>query len=431
MDAQKDVKIIPGSSTMNLSAHSSSKLFSLIEKEHVRQEKNINLIASENYASPNIMRATGSQLTNKYAEGYPGKRYYGGCEVVDEIESYGNELARSIYQAAHANLQPHSGSQANMAVYFSQLKPQDTVLGMSLIAGGHLTHGHKINFSGTLYNFVGYNVSPEDEQIDYDEISLLADQHKPKLIIAGASAYSRFIDFARIALIARDHGALFMADMAHISGLVATGLHPNPVPVADFVTSTTHKTLRGPRGGMILCKADFAQAIDKAVMPGLQGGPLMHVIAAKAMALEEARSPEFKTYQLQVLANAQAMCETFASLGHHLVAGGTDNHLFLLNLTECTHERIAALSGKEAEETLQKAHITVNRNCVPRETKSPLITSGLRMGTPAITSRGMKENDARQIAHWIHEALTRHDDAAFLQKLQDKVSAFCSLFPIY
>lgn len=409
----------------------SSKVFSLINEEQQRQEQTINLIASENYASSDILRANGSVLTNKYAEGYPGKRYYGGCEVVDKIETHAQETARKLFSCAHVNVQPHSGSQANMAVYLSALKPQDTVLGMSLNAGGHLTHGHKINFSGALYNFVPYTVSPENEQLDYDEIAILANQHNPKMIIAGASAYSRTIDFARIAEIAQDNGALFMADMAHIAGLVAAGLHPSPIPVADFVTSTTHKTLRGPRGGMICSKAEFAQSIDRAVFPGVQGGPLMNVIAAKAIAFEEAFSPAFKEYQKQVIANAQAMAQTFKDLGYHIVAGGTDNHLFLINLKQSRDPRVQSMNGKKVETLLAQCNIVLNRNGVPFDTESPLLGGGVRIGTPAVTTRGFHVHDCRQIAQWIHEAIIHHDDALRLARIKEAVTTLCAQYPIY
>ncbi len=404
----------------------SSTALTLLDKETLRQEHTINLIASENYASKDVLAATGSTCTNKYAEGYPGKRYYAGCEVVDEIEEYARQQGKKLFGADHVNVQPHAGSQANMAAYLSLLQPGDTILAMGLPSGGHLTHGHPVNFSGKLFNFVHYHVSPENEQLDYDEIAILANQHRPKLIVAGASAYSRTIDFARIAAIAQDNNALFMADMAHIAGLVATGLHPNPVNVAHIVTSTTHKTLRGPRGGLILCRADYAQQIDKSVMPGMQGGPLMHSIAAKAVAFEEALMPQFKTYQQQVLANAKTMCEEFKALGYHIVAGGTDNHLFLINLKKTTN-----LTGIVVEKALEQAGIVLNRNTIPYDEESPFTTSGIRIGTPAVTTRGFGEKEVKQIVQWIHEVIGKHNDTSYLTKIRHEVEALCKRFPIY
>jgi len=395
-------------------------IFELIEREKVRQESTISLIASENYASERVLRATGSVLTNKYAEGYPYRRYYGGCSVVDEVETYAMDLGKKLFEADHINVQPHSGSSANLAVYFSRLKVGDTVLGMSLSSGGHLTHGHKVNFSGTLYNFVSYGVSPEDELIDYDEIALLADQHRPKMIVAGTSAYSRFVDYERLYAIAKQHEAILFIDMAHVAGLIAAKIHPSPMPFADIVSSTTHKTLRGPRGGFICCKGEFAKSIDRAVMPGCQGGPLMHVIAAKAVAFEEASTPEFKTYQKTVINNAKLMAKTFADLGYRLVSGGTDTHLFLLDI-----KGSKGLSGVEVEQMLAKCNIVVNRNSIPFDTESPMVTSGIRIGTPAVTTRGFGRDEVIQIVHWVDEAIKKRDDEQFLAKLKKKVVVKC------
>ena len=397
-------------------------IFELIDEERRRQERTINLIASENYASREVLEATGSVLTNKYAEGYPGRRYYSGCEVIDKVENEAIVSGKSLFGAEYINVQPHSGSQANMAVYLDQLEAGDTVLGMSLDSGGHLTHGHRLNFSGKIFNFVAYGVSPEDEKLDYDEIEILTNQHKPKLIIAGASAYSRIIDFARISKIAKDNHAKFMVDMAHIAGLVAAKLHPSPIPVADFVTSTTHKTLRGPRGGFICCRAEFGKKIDRSVMPGTQGGPLMHIIAAKAIAFREANTLKFKEYQEQVLKNSQAMCAELKSLGYNIVSGGTDNHLFLVNLNHVNK------TGDVIEKALEKAGITLNRNSIPFDDKSPLVTSGIRIGTPAVTTRGFKETEVKQVANWIDEVIKKHADEQFLSKLRDKVETLCKKF---
>lgn len=402
-----------------------SLIFDLIEEEKRREEQTINLIASENYVSSAVMRAAGSVLTNKYAEGYPARRYYGGCEVIDKVELCAITTAKELFEAEHVNVQPHSGSNANMAVYFSQLKPGDTVLGMALSAGGHLTHGHKVNFSGKLYNFVPYGVSPENELIDYDEIDLLAQQHNPKMIVAGTSAYSRLIDYQRLRDIADRNNALLFIDMAHIAGLVAAKLHPSPMPLADIVSSTTHKTLRGPRGGMICCKGDFAQSIDKAIMPGCQGGPLMHIIAAKAVAYEEALQPTFKTYQEQVIKNAKAMAKTFAEKGYRVVSGGTDTHLFLVDVGS------KGFTGQLVEQTLAQCNIVVNRNAIPFDKASPMVTSGIRVGTPAITTRGFTEHEAIQIVDFIDEAIKKRDDKAFLQTLQQKVLSMCKKRPVY
>ncbi len=399
------------------------ELFAAMESELVRQRDHLELIASENYVSPAVMATMGSHLTNKYAEGYPGKRYYGGCEYVDVAENLARERAKALFGAEHANVQPHSGAQANMAVYFSVLSPGDTVLGMNLSHGGHLTHGSPVNISGKLYRFVPYGVSDTDERIDYDALAELAMSCKPKLIVAGASAYPREIDFARIGAIAREAGALLMVDMAHIAGLVAAGLHPSPVPHADFVTTTTHKTLRGPRGGMILCRAEYAKAIDKAIFPGTQGGPLMHVIAAKAVALKEAMTPAFAAYQERIVKNAKAMENALRAEGVRMVSDGTDNHLLLLDLTG------TGVTGKALEALLGRAHITVNKNTVPRETLSPFVTSGIRIGTPAVTTRGMNEADMARIAGWIARVL--REGEACVQSVADEVVALCGRYPLY
>ncbi|MCF7800274.1 serine hydroxymethyltransferase [Candidatus Babeliales bacterium] len=410
-------------------------IFELIKEEKIREEKTINLIASENYASPEILQATGSILTNKYAEGYPGARYYGGCQVVDKVETYAIDMCKKLFNAEHANVQPHSGSSANFGVYFSQLKPGDTVLGMALNAGGHLTHGHKINFSGSIFNFVPYGLSPETEQLDYDEIEILAQQHKPKIIVAGASAYSRTIDFEKLHKISTNNNCLLLVDMAHIAGLIAAELHPSPIPFADFISSTTHKTLRGPRSGFICCKAEFAQKIDKAIMPGIQGGPLMHVIAAKAIAFEQAQTKEFKKYQEQVIKNAKAMAQTFTELGYRVVSGGTDNHLFLIDLQDKNKKdnlpETQKLSGKVVEQLLQKCNIILNRNTIPFDTQPPTNPSGIRIGTPAITTRGFVETHACSIVHFIDDAIKNRFDDDFLNKLKIKVEQFCKNFPIY
>lgn len=404
----------------------------LIAHEQTRQEETLNLIASENYVSNNVLAATGSVLTNKYAEGYPAKRYYGGCNVVDMVESYACDLAKQLFNTEHANVQPHSGSTANMAVYFSCLQPGDTVLGMNINAGGHLTHGHKLNFSGKLFNIVPYGVSPDNERIDYDQVELLAEQHKPKMIIAGASAYSREIDFARMAAIARRTNALFFVDMAHIAGLIATGLHTNPAPYADIISTTTHKTLRGPRGGMILCKNEFAQAIDRTVMPGIQGGPLMHTIAAKAVAFEEALQPSFKTYQQQVIANARAMVNAFKQLGYRIVSDGTDNHLFLVDLRSKFPASITdKVTGDVVEKTLESCNIVLNRNLIPFDPEKPLVTSGIRIGTPALTTRGLKEHDVANVVSLINDAIHQRHSPEKIAMIKQHVIALCNQFPIY
>ncbi len=395
----------------------------VMDLELARQRGNLELIASENIVSPAVMAAMGSHLTNKYAEGYPGKRYYGGCEFVDMAENLARDRVKELFGCEHCNVQPHSGAQANFAVYFATIKPGDTIMGMNLSHGGHLTHGSPVNISGTYFNIVPYGVSPETETIDYDEMEKIALESKPKLIVAGASAYPRFIDFARIRAICDKVGALMMVDIAHIAGLVAAGVHPSPVPYADFVTSTTHKTLRGPRGGIIMCKEQYAKAIDKAIFPGTQGGPLMHTIAAKAVAFKEALSPEFKEYQKQVVKNAAAMAKRFTENGVRLVSGGTDNHLMLVDL------RKENLTGKELEALLDKAHITANKNTIPFETTSPFITSGVRIGTPSITSRGMKEAEAVKIADLVTEIIRGKEEA--VESVSAKVGALCKDFPIY
>jgi len=401
------------------------EVFAAIENETRRLENNLELIASENVVSEAVLEAQGSVMTNKYAEGYPGKRYYGGCEYVDVAESLAIARAKELFGAEHANVQPHSGSQANMTVYLAVLKPGDLYLGMNLAHGGHLSMGSPVNFSGFLYQVIPYGVSQQTETIDYDEVEKLAKQHRPKLIIAGASAYPRIIDYARFRQIADQVGALFMVDMAHIAGLIAAGLHPSPVPYADFVTTTTHKTLRGPRGGMVLCKAEHAKTIDSKVFPGMQGGPLMHVIAAKAVALKEALSPEFKIYQQQIVKNAKALAQSLMNGGFRLTSDGTDNHLMLVDL------RKSELTGKAAQETLDKAHITVNRNAVPFDTRSPFITSGIRIGTPAVTSRGMKEKEMETIGALIARALNHVSDEAELKAVGAEVGALCKRFPVY
>jgi glycine hydroxymethyltransferase len=397
-----------------------------LEDEKKRQQTHIELIASENFTLPAIMEATGSVLTNKYAEGYPAKRYYGGCEHVDIAESLAIERAKSLFGAEHANVQPHSGSQANTAVYFAVLDAGDKILTMSLQDGGHLTHGHPKNCSGFLYEVVNYGVDPESGHIDYDAIEAIARAEKPKLITVGASAYPRIIDFERMGRIAKDCGALLLADIAHIAGLVATGLHPSPVPHADFVTTTTHKTLRGPRGGLILCRAEFAKAIDSAVFPGSQGGPLMHVIAAKAVCFREAAKPSFKEYQKAVIANADVLAKELACRGYYLVSGGTDNHLMLLDLRPSHPE----LTGKQAQQALDKANVTLNRNTVPGETRSPFQTSGLRIGSPAVTSRGMGTTEMKEIGGIIDLVLGDFENEIVLAEAREKALALCGSFEL-
>ena len=388
-----------------------------------RQQHNIELIASENIVSKAVLLAAGGVLTNKYAEGYPGKRYYGGCQYVDIVENIARERAKELFGAEHANVQPHSGANANLAVFFALLHPGDTVMGMNLSEGGHLSHGSPVNISGKYFNIVPYGVSPETEMIDYDKMREIALECKPKMIIAGASAYSRVIDFKRCREIADEVGAYLMVDMAHIAGLVAAGLHPSPVPYADVVTTTTHKTLRGPRGGLILCREEYAKQIDKAVFPGTQGGPLMHIIAAKAVALGEALTPEFKEYQTQIVKNAAALCEGLKAEGLDIVSGGTDNHLMLLKLIK------NGITGKELEHRLDEVHITANKNTVPCDPQSPFITSGLRIGTPAVTTRGFKEPEMAKIAKWISTAITDFDNNK--DRISDEVEELCSHFPIY
>lgn len=396
-----------------------------IENETRRQGDKIELIASENFVSPAVLAAQGSVLTNKYAEGYPGKRYYGGCEFVDVVERLAIDRAKELFGAEHANVQPHSGAQANTAVYLAVLKPGDKVLGMSLAHGGHLTHGSPVNFSGLYYQFVSYGVSQETETIDYDEVRRLALEHRPKLMVAGASAYPRIIDFARLRAIADEAGCLLMVDMAHIAGLVAAGLHPSPVPYAHFVTTTTHKTLRGPRGGMILCKQEYAQAIDKAVFPGMQGGPLMHVIAAKAVAFKEALDGGFNQYQQQVLKNAQALATGLKKQGFRLVSNGTDNHLMLADM------RSKTITGKVAERTLDEIGITVNKNAIPFDPEKPFVTSGLRFGTPATTTRGFKEADYEEVAAIIGLVLSNVEDEATREEARARVRKLTAKYPLY
>ena len=410
---------------MSFLQQTDSEVFAAIQKETNRLEQNLELIASENVVSEAVLEAQGCVMTNKYAEGYPGKRYYGGCEFVDEVESLAIARARELFGADHANVQPHSGSQANMTVYLSVLKPGDCYLGMNLAHGGHLSMGSPVNFSGILYRVIPYGVSEKTETIDYDEVAKLAREHRPKLIIAGASAYPRIIDFAKFRQIADEVGALLMVDMAHIAGLVAAGAHPSPIPHADFVTTTTHKTLRGPRGGMVLCRAAYAKTVDSKVFPGMQGGPLMHVIAAKAVALKEALDPAFKIYQQQIVKNAQALAKSLSSNGYRLTSGGTDNHLMLVDL------RKSELTGKAAQETLDRAHITVNRNAVPFDTRSPFITSGIRIGTPAVTTRGMKEKEMGVIGDLIARALDHVGDEKVLSEVATQVDALCKKFPVY
>ena len=394
-----------------------------IELELNRQRTHIELIASENFVSPAVMAAMGTCLTNKYAEGYPGKRYYGGCEFVDIAEDLARKRACQLFGAEHANVQPHSGAQANTAVYFAMLKPGDTVMGMSLSHGGHLTHGSPVNMSGSYFNFVPYGVSPETEVIDYDEVRKMALECKPKLIVAGASAYPRIIDFKQLREIADAVGALLMVDMAHIAGLVAAGEHPSPVPYADFVTTTTHKTLRGPRGGMILCREEYAKAIDKAIFPGTQGGPLEHVIAAKAVCFAEALTDEFKAYQHQIILNAKAMEQTFREENVRMVSGGTDNHLMLLDFTG------TEMTGKQMEALLEDANITVNKNTVPNETRSPFVTSGIRVGTPAATTRGLKEPEMKKVAGWIAKILREGETA--VPDVKAQVESLMAGYPLY
>jgi glycine hydroxymethyltransferase len=401
------------------------EVYEVIRRETEREAHQLELIASENFVSDAVLEAAGSLLTNKYAEGYPGKRYYGGCEFVDQAESLAISRAKKIFGADHANVQPHSGSQANMAVYLAVMNPGDTILGMNLTHGGHLTHGSPVNFSGKLFRVVAYGVRPDTETIDFDQVRALALEHRPKLIVVGASAYPRIIEFAPFREIADEAGCMVMADIAHVAGLVAVGLHPNPVPYCEFVTTTTHKTLRGPRGGMILCREEMAKKLNSAIFPGTQGGPLMHVIAAKAVALREAMTPEFHTYQKQILSNARAFAGTLSARGFRLVSGGTDNHLLLVNLKDMP------LTGKEAEENLEQVGITVNKNTVPFETRSPFVTSGIRIGTPAVTTRGMKEPEMERIANMIADVLNAPGDLTVKQRVSREVRALCDAFPLY
>jgi glycine hydroxymethyltransferase len=403
------------------------ELFDIIRREEERQNTTLQLIASENFASRAVMAATGSVLTNKYSEGYPGKRYYGGNYVIDEAEDLARRRACELFGSEHANVQPHSGANANLAAYLAVLEVGDTVLGMRLDQGGHLTHGSPVNVSGRLYNFVSYGVTESDERLDLDQLAALAEQHRPKMIVAGATAYPRIIDPAPIKKIAEGVGALFLFDAAHVAGLIAGGVHPNPVGIADIVTFTTHKTLRGPRGGAILCNADLAQAIDKAVFPGLQGGPLEHVIAAKAVAFREAAQPEFKDYAAQIVRNARALAQGLASEGFRIVSGGTDNHLMLVDLRSFDPD----LTGKVAQEALDKAGITLNKNTVPGDPRTPFVTSGLRIGTPAVTTAGMREPEMGEIAAFISRVLRRPDDAAELAGVRDEVAVLCSKFTPY
>jgi glycine hydroxymethyltransferase len=402
-------------------------LYQAIEEERCRQEDHIELIASENYASPRVMEAQGSQLTNKYAEGYPGKRYYGGCEFVDKVEQLAIDRAKALFAADYANVQAHSGSQANMAVFMALIQPGDTILGLSLADGGHLTHGAKPNFSGKIYKAIQYGLAPDSGEIDYAQVEALALEHKPKLIIAGFSAYSRIWDWQKFRDIADKVGAYFVVDMAHVAGLIAAGLYPNPVPFADVVTSTTHKSLRGPRGGLILCKSnpEIEKKIDSSIFPGIQGGPSMHIIAAKAVAFKEAMQPDFRLYQQQVISNAKAMAEVFIKRGFEIVSGGTDNHLMLVSLIA------KGITGKAADAALSKAHITVNKNAVPHDPQSPFVTSGIRVGTPAPTTRGFKEAEMIEIADMMCDVMENMDDDNVIAAVREKVSALCARFPVY
>lgn len=402
-------------------------LWGALQGELRRQEEHIELIASENYASPRVLAAQGTVLTNKYAEGYPGKRYYGGCEYVDIAEQLAIDRAKSLFGAAYANVQPHSGSQANAAVYLALLQPGDTILGMSLADGGHLTHGAKVNFSGKIFNAIQYGLNPDTGEIDYDQIDALADQHKPKMIVGGFSAYSRIVDWKRMRASADRVGAWFVVDMAHVAGLVAADEYPNPVPIADVVTSTTHKTLRGPRGGIIVARSnpEVEKKLNSLVFPGTQGGPLMHVIAAKAVAFKEAMQPEFKAYQKQVVRNARAMADTLKKRGYRIVSGGTDNHLFLVDLID------KGITGKDADAALGAANITVNKNAVPKDPQSPFVTSGIRIGTPAITTRGFAEGESTELAGWIADILDNIGDQGTIGKIQKKVLEICRRFPVY
>lgn len=409
---------------MNFIEREDPQVWAAIADEQRRQQDGLEMIASENYVSPAIMQAAGSVLTNKYAEGYPGRRYYGGCEFVDVVEDLARDRAKKLFGAEHANVQPHSGSQANQAVYLSAIEPGDVVLGLDLAHGGHLTHGMKLNISGRLYHFHSYGVRRDDQRLDFDQVARLAREHKPKLIVAGASAYPREIKHSRFAEIAREVGAKLFVDMAHYAGLVAAGLHDNPLPVADFVTSTTHKTLRGPRAGLILCREAYAKDVDRNVFPGIQGGPLMHVVAAKAICFGEALRPEFRAYAAQIIANAKTLAEVLMSGGLRLSSGGTDNHLMLADVTS------VGTTGKLAEAALDRAGITVNKNMIPYDERKPLDPSGIRIGTPALTTRGMKESEMHSIGKWILAALRGHDDAAQLARIRGQVRELCAQFPV-
>ena len=406
-------------------AETDPEIAAAIQNETHRQAEGLELIASENFVSQAILEAAGSVMTNKYAEGYPGRRYYGGCEFVDVAESLAISRAKQLFGAEHANVQPHSGAQANMTVYFATVKPGDTVLGMNLAHGGHLTHGHPLNFSGKLYNIVPYGVRKDDERIDYEELERLAHQHKPQMIMVGASAYPRAIDYPRIAVVSKAVGAVMVVDMAHIAGLVATGALPSPVPHSDFVTSTTHKTLRGPRAGLVLCREQYAKEIDKALFPGVQGGPLMHIIAAKAVCFKEAMEPSFVAYQQQTLANAQALARSLTSNGYRLVSGGTDNHLMLVDVFS------KGVTGKVAEASLGKAGITVNKNAIPFDQNPPMVASGIRVGTPALTTRGMRETEMEQIAALMARVLAAPDDDRVIGMVKTEVEQLCRRFPLY
>jgi glycine hydroxymethyltransferase len=410
---------------MRTLAEADPEIAEAVRGELQRQRNGLELIASENFVSRAILQAAGSVFTNKYAEGYPGRRYYGGCEFVDVVESLAIARAKALFGAEHANVQPHAGAQANMAVYFTIMKPGDTVLGMNLAHGGHLTHGHPLNFSGQLYKVVPYGVSKEDERIDYDELDRLADEHRPKMIMVGASAYPRIIDFPRIRAAAQRIGAAMVTDMAHIAGLVAAGVHPSPVPHSDFVTTTTHKTLRGPRAGMVLCTERYAKDLDKAVFPGLQGGPLVHVIAAKAVCLKDASEPAFAAYQRQIVANANRLASSLLNAGFRLVSGGTDNHLMLVDVFS------KGITGKVAEAALGKAGMTVNKNAIPFDRNPPMVASGIRIGTPAVTTRGMREAEMEIIAEFIVRALKTPEDDRVLGTIRNEVEAFCQKFPLY
>ncbi len=424
-DTPKDLRFFGDPAEMEHLRFVDPEVYDSIQREKERERDKIVLIASENYVSSAVLEAQGSIFTNKYAEGYPGKRYYGGCEYADEVENLAIKRAQELFGAEHVNVQPHSGSQANMAVYFSFLKPGDTILGMSLNHGGHLSHGASVNFSGLLYRSITYGVDRETGYIDYDEVRRLAVEYKPRMIIAGASAYSRIIDFRAFSEIAKEVGAFFMADIAHIAGLIGAGIHPSPIPYADFVTTTTHKTLRGPRGGIIMCKNEYGRAVDKMIFPGIQGGPLVHVIAAKAVALKEALTPEFRAYQEQIVSNARRLASELMERGFRIISGGTDNHLILVDLTDKN------ITGKEAEDALDLAGITVNKNSIPYDSRPPAVTSGIRLGTPCVTTRGMGEEEMAEIADIIAEVLQNSKNPEEIRRLSQRVKALCERFPIY